>query len=421
MSQLTDILHKFSFSLILNVLVKVLWVLGIDRMMQNQLGEIEYGEYFSFFNLSLLPIIFLDMGINNYHTISVSRNKDSLYEKLYNILIIKMVLAVIYLVVLMLLFYILGYNKQQLGLCLLLGLCQVSIYFTFFFRSCLSGLHYFRIESIIGVIDKLLLVSMFGILYLCNTTQDLTNNWYVAIQCIMFAFTTVLAAITVFIVTKMHHKVHIRINVIKKIIRECYPYALLTFWITLYWRSDSVLLERLLSDGKQQTGIYASSYRLLDMCSAGGYLLSVILLPQFTHRIAQNLPIRKILWTLTICALVCTVLIYILFFIWAEEIMKILYANANDDYVLLFRILMPTLITLTLTYILGSFVNAVGYIKYANYWSFFVLCINISLNFVLIPHYKAFGCAITTSITHFIVVIGSLIMVLHALKKYQIQ
>ena len=40
--------------LFLNLLIKPFWILGIDREVQNLVGEKEYGLYFALFNLSLV-------------------------------------------------------------------------------------------------------------------------------------------------------------------------------------------------------------------------------------------------------------------------------------------------------------------------------------------------------------------------------
>ena len=53
----------------LNLLVKPLWILGIDRPVQNIVGHEAYGTYFALFNLTLILNILLDMGITAGHRI----------------------------------------------------------------------------------------------------------------------------------------------------------------------------------------------------------------------------------------------------------------------------------------------------------------------------------------------------------------
>ena len=54
------------FLLFLNLLVKPFWILGIDREVQNLLGDASYGTYQALFNFSYLFYILLDLGITNF-------------------------------------------------------------------------------------------------------------------------------------------------------------------------------------------------------------------------------------------------------------------------------------------------------------------------------------------------------------------
>ena len=60
------------FLLFLNLLVKPFWILGIDREVQNLLGDASYGTYQALFNFSYLFYILLDLGITNFNSRAVS-------------------------------------------------------------------------------------------------------------------------------------------------------------------------------------------------------------------------------------------------------------------------------------------------------------------------------------------------------------
>ena len=47
--------------IILNAIVKPIWIFGIDREVQNEVGAAAYGAYFSVFNLSIV-LSFLLIG-----------------------------------------------------------------------------------------------------------------------------------------------------------------------------------------------------------------------------------------------------------------------------------------------------------------------------------------------------------------------
>ena len=66
------------FLLFLNLLVKPFWILGIDREVQNLLGDSSYGIYQSIFNFSYLFYILLDLGITNFNSRNIAQDPKML-------------------------------------------------------------------------------------------------------------------------------------------------------------------------------------------------------------------------------------------------------------------------------------------------------------------------------------------------------
>jgi O-antigen/teichoic acid export membrane protein len=71
------------------------------------------------------------------------------------------------------------------------------------------------------------------------------------------------------------------------------PFALLGLLMTIYYRIDAIMLERMYS--AVETGIYAKSYRLLDAVNQFGYLFGVPLLPLFAGMIRRKENIEELL------------------------------------------------------------------------------------------------------------------------------
>src|SRR5207253_2207137 len=69
------------------------------------------------------------------------------------------------------------------------------------------------------------------------------------------------------------------------ILKQSYPYAILVLLMTFYNRIDFVMLERMLPNGAEQSGIYASAYRLLDATNMIAFLFAGLLLPIFARMI----------------------------------------------------------------------------------------------------------------------------------------
>jgi O-antigen/teichoic acid export membrane protein len=66
-----------------------------------------------------------------------------------------------------------------------------------------------------------------------------------------------------------------------------------------------------------------------------------------------------------------------------------------------FSILMFCFTAVSTTYIFGTLLTANGNLRQLNTMAIIGICINLILNFILIPHYKAMGSAFSSLITQF--------------------
>ncbi|MFN8165477.1 MAG: oligosaccharide flippase family protein [Bacteroidia bacterium] len=85
--------------LVLNLLIKPFWVLGVDRAVQNAVGTEQYGFYYAIFNLSFLFNILLDFGITNFNNKNISQNNHLLSKHLSSILVLRVLLAILFSVI----------------------------------------------------------------------------------------------------------------------------------------------------------------------------------------------------------------------------------------------------------------------------------------------------------------------------------
>ena len=150
---------------ILNVLIKPIYILGIDAEVINRVGEYTYGQYFAIINLTFILNVFLDLGINNFNTKNIAQHSFLLKKYFSKIISLKILLSFFY----FLLIIILGYFfRYDLKLLFLLAINQVLAVFILFFRSNLAGLHLFIQDSIISVLDRFLLVIICSLLLFLN-------------------------------------------------------------------------------------------------------------------------------------------------------------------------------------------------------------------------------------------------------------
>src|SRR6056297_2068134 len=184
--------------LFLNLLIKPFWIFGIDRTVQNLVGDAHYGLYFALFNFSMLLNILLDLGITNYNNRNIARHNFLLPKHFSNIVGLKMLLAIVYAVFSLTVAFVIGYSKVQFHLLFFLIFNQFLISFTLYLRSNISALHHFRTDSFISVMDRALMIIICGILLFTDVMdRPFTINWFVYAQTVAYALTTLTTFVVV--------------------------------------------------------------------------------------------------------------------------------------------------------------------------------------------------------------------------------
>ncbi|HNI33648.1 MAG TPA: oligosaccharide flippase family protein, partial [Chitinophagales bacterium] len=137
------------FMVFVNMLIKPFWIFGIDRTVQNKLGEAEYGLFFAIFNFTYLFQILLDFGFQNYSNREVAANTKRINDLLPNILVFKTILFLIYLVLCIAVAYPLGYLSKSFIYIILAN--QILLSFNIYLRSNISAHQHFITDALLSV------------------------------------------------------------------------------------------------------------------------------------------------------------------------------------------------------------------------------------------------------------------------------
>ena len=113
--------------LVLNLLVKPFYILGIDAAVQGRAGTEAYGGYAALLSLSFLLNILLDLGITNWNTRHVAQNTGEMRAHFNGVITVRAVLAVAYAAVIFLAALVLGYRDGELRLLGVLVLNQAMV------------------------------------------------------------------------------------------------------------------------------------------------------------------------------------------------------------------------------------------------------------------------------------------------------
>ena len=409
--------------LFLNVLIKPFWIFGIDRTVQNMVGNESYGLYFSLLSFSMILNIFLDLGITNFNNKNIAQNQQLLKKHISNIVGLKFILAGVYAIVCTVAALIIGYKDVQIHLLIFLVLNQFLISFTLYLRSNISGLHLFRTDSLLSVLDRSLMIVICSVLLFTNIIgHTFRIEWFVYAQSAAYLITSVIT----FGVVLAHTgkiKFHFNHRFFMVFLKKSYPYALLILLMSFYNRIDSVMLESLLPNGKEQVGTYAQAFRLLDAVSMFGVLFAGLLLPIFARMIKQKQDIGSMVQFSFLLIFVPAIILTLSSGFYNIEIMGLLYSSHIELSASIFRLLMVSFLGVATTYIFGTLLTANGSIRQLNWMALVGMGLNIGLNLMLIPRMQALGSAWASLATQLFTALTQTILAVILLKltiNYQV-
>lgn len=408
-------LKNIIFLLFINLLVKPFWILGIDRSVQNIVGDASYGTYLAIFNFSYLFYILLDIGLTNFNSKNIAQNNQLLSKHFVGISQAKILLSIVYSIVIFTIGLIIGYDAGQLKLLAIVGLNQILLSFILYVRSNIAALLLFKTDSILSVLDRILMITICSFLLWSGIFPKNNFNiyWFVYSQTISYVITLIVSTC---IVLKHTGKLVIRFNFpfILMIIKKSLPYALLVLLMSFYNRLEPVLIERILPKeiSAIQAGIYAKAYRLFDAGNNISYLFSVILLPLFAAVLKNGDDLKSLVKQSFSLMLMMTCIIAIIGIFYSQELMELLYKKQDYETFEVYnarisqssqilQILMGSFISISITYIFGTLLTANGNLRHLNIVAAIGVVMNLILNFILIPVFEAKGAAFTSLCVQF--------------------
>ncbi|MBS1765184.1 MAG: oligosaccharide flippase family protein [Bacteroidetes bacterium] len=408
--------------LLLNLLIKPFWIFGIDRTVQNMLGAEVYGKYYALLNFSFLLNILLDAGITNYNNKNISQHQHLVSKHFSGIVVLRFLLAGGYMLASLIMAFIVGYSTDDLYLLILLLVNQFFISFILYLRSNLSGLHLFKSDSLVSVTDRFLMIIFCSFLIWGNSGQHLEISSFVYAQTASYILTSFFAILLLKGRLKFQ-KITWQPAFYITILKQSAPFALLILLMTFYSRIDAIMLERLLPDGAFFAGVYAQAFRMLDAVNMFGYLFATLLLPMFAHMIKKHQPVQDLTRLSFTLLAVPSITLAISGLFYGKSIMELLYHEHADLSAPVFSILMFSFFCMATSYVFGTLLTANGSLKQLNIMAAAGMILNIGLNLLLIPSFKAYGAAIAGLTTQVVMTLSQILIawrIFHLRFNYQL-
>ncbi|MBK8678268.1 MAG: oligosaccharide flippase family protein [Sphingobacteriales bacterium] len=413
-----SLLSSAGLLIALNLVVKPIWIFGIDRTVQLTAGQQVYGQYFKLFTYALLPATLLDVGINNYLSRYLAQNPQHFQQTFAPVVLLRLLLAAFYMIIcFVMLFAQNNINPTYISLLSWFAIGQIFLGFLQFIRANLQGLHIFTPDSIISVIDRLLMIAGGGILlWMASKNQQPFNMvWYASLQTLCYGISFIVAITILHRYTKPWAWSNFRWrqnwSSIGFMLRNTWPFALLGLLMTVFTRGDVALLSILLPTEKAnaEVDVYALAWRMLDALNIIGVLMATVLMPGFSRMLARNQPVNNIVgiagrWLLVFAACASV----------AAWLGQLVWMRENTYAAQVFAILMLAFIAMVLVHIYGSLASATGKIGALNWLASGCFLFNFLLNTWLIPQYYALAAACIALLTQLFMLIGCLWLA----KKY---
>lgn len=405
---------SLSLLLLLNAIIKPVWVFGIDRQVQNISGVAEYGTYFSLLNLSIVFGFLLDWGLTNFMNRELAAKRSEFQHQLGSFLLLKLLFAIIYALVTVSVAILSGVKRWEI----LAGviIIQFLTFLFVFLRSVVTANQWFGVDSWLSVLDKTLMIIVCGLIILWPAFLGLMTIRKFLLAQIVSTTIAVLVAVIILVTRGIAFK-QPRLRFFHRgILISALPFAITVFLMSVHVRLDGFLLERIHRDGAHEAGIYAAAYRLLDVSNMIGYLISSFFMPFIARLWSENKPLQEPILQARHLQLMFAIAIAAITLALAPWLQKILYHRDDPYGAQILRWCLPALTGYALVQVYGTVMTATGGIVAFCYLNVSAVAVNVIMNLLLIPRYGALGCCISALSSQVLLGISTMIFVHRKIK-----
>ena len=396
-----------SWLIILNIIVKPVWLFFIDRQVQISIGYEQYGKYFAILNLSYVLFFLSDIGISNMLNQRLANNKP---VNVLQLLKIKSVLLAIYFIVFCFIGWLTHISNWIILFYVVVIQCLISL--LIFFRGIITANQYFVADSLLSVVDKTLMILVCGSILYTSFLGSISLRIFLQIQ---IACTATAVVVSLLFILKKMLIVTTATETLVNILKPVLPFASIILLMSVHYRFDGFLLERIHPNGAMEAGIYASAYRLLDAGNIAGYLATSFLVAFVARNQEDKKTLEDAVFNTRHLLMFGSVGVVSFVLMFAPWITELLYHSFRKYDSVIFQLCLASLPGYCLVHIYGSLLTgSARFMQFIKILGVSVL-FNIILNLALIPSYGALGCCIAALVSQYFCGIATFISATKAL------
>lgn len=378
------------FSIAVAEIVSKVFALVLFIYAARILGVANFGKYALVMAFIVLFIPLADFGIGALTVREVAREKDSAQRYLANTFSLRFIFSILAFLLLLFVVRLLRYPAEIQFLAFIGGISLIFISLSDVFGAIFRAFEYIHISAGIsmfvsiftailgvsalvlgyglkGLITAFLIANVLGLLLYCLFYLKVWGMWSIQFD----------------------------LDFWRQIIKEAYPFIILTILGIVYFKIDTVMLSKMKTN--EVVGWYNAAYKLIEALLFIPGALMVALFPVMSRLAHSSLPRLKDIHALSVKTLLVIGLpIAVGSSILARKIILLIYGCSYLPSAIALQILIWALV---LTFFNTPHVYALLALDQQRSvvrFVFMAVCLNVALNFMLIPPYGYIGASLAT-------------------------
>ena len=398
MSQIKTIFNNMSWLLVSQIIASIcgfIWTI----LMARYLGVSKYGILGFGISLTGILAITLDFGISSHIVRSVATDYDSAPKYLGNVIPLKSIFSIGTFVLTLIILIIMKADQITITVTLLFSIETIINTFKNLLNGVFQAFEEGKYQGIGNIISNLLLFAF--ILITIYTDLDIYGITF------SYILANLIALIYEYYVLNKHiikPKFEFNWSFCKKVTLLSIPFALASFFYTIYYSIDVVMLTHLV--GAYPTGIYNAAYKLISVLTLFYSIYVAVIFPAMNKFYKNDERLLTISLEKSIKYLsLIMVPIAVATMFYSKDIIQLIYGNTFDAASSALSILIWTVCLLFINGACAMLLQASH--KEVTVTKIYAIAaiFNIVLNIFMIPHYSYNGAAFTTVMSDLLILI----------------
>ncbi len=387
----------------------ITWVSGFVLLLflPRYLGSADYGKLYLAISIQMIFQWIIDYGGSGYVPKEVSRDRENAPRLFVHTALFRSALWLMSIILSLGLCMVAGYSWRVTAIVMILSFSNIWSTMTALLRSCFLGFESMKYPSMAAVVER-------SFLMLTAVPALLLGAKEIVVASLMAISTLLSFALNArFLKTIFRVRFIIRWDIMRRIVREGFPYFLWSLFGIIYYRIDAVMLS--LMTPPSVVGWYGAAYRLFDILMFLPAIYSSVLLPILSRQSkseydSMRSTSEKSLEFLLLAGI--PIAAGLIFF--SHNVIQILFglAQYGPSAILLQLFAIGMLLVYTDSILAGTVVALDKQRPWA-FVAFLAVIINVGSNYFLIPYFQrvmsngGIGAAIATDLTELFVMLSA--------------